>query len=115
MHDKQAGVESSYKEHNSLRPVQKLINMSISPCASVVACGAVRYMDMSVTVLVGELKLRLLILFTSVLWTFEPVGALPSTKSDETAAAFKPPPETGLKLLVPKLATLKLLELLSSG
>ena len=89
--------------------------MSISPCASVVACGAVRYMDKSVTVLVGELKLRLLGLFPNVLWTFDPVGALPSTKIDGTAEAFKPPPETRLKLLVPAFARLKLFELLSSG
>ena len=40
--DKNAGVESSYKQHNSLSAPQKLMTMSIAPCASVVACGAVR-------------------------------------------------------------------------
>lgn len=71
-------------------------------------------MDMSVTVLVGELKLRLTTFFPDALWTFDPVDVLGSTNSDETLAPFKPL-STGFKLLVLAVATLKLFALLKVG
>ena len=42
VHDKQVGIKSSYKEKSGLSLAQKLINMFICPCASVMVCGAVR-------------------------------------------------------------------------